>query len=167
MRCIRVRALLLLASAALVACTQRSDARDPADATLTPVVRSQIQSAVRNYVDVYNRADASAIMGLYARSPSLTVATDGEITRGWESLRADIDSTVVGHAGSFRLDLGSTDITALGRDHAMVLAPYTLVLATTRGQVNERGALTLILQRADSGWIVIHEHESSTHPVTP
>ena len=161
MRALHTSVLILSLAVVLGACERKNDARQPDDAQPTPAVVTEVQAAVRKYVDAYNRADASAIMDLYTRGSGLTVVTDGEIARGWENLRADIDSTVVGHGGSFRFDVGSVDVVALGNDHALALAPYTLIAATTQGQLNEHGALTLVLQRANSGWVVIHEHEST------
>ena len=112
----------------------------------------------------YNRADASAIMALYSRGPDVTAVADGKITRGYENLRADIDSTIVGYGGEFKFDFGSVDVVPLGSDFALALAPYTLSATTAQGEYRERGALTLILQHADSGWRVIHEHGSTARP---
>ena len=164
MRILHNPALLLSLAVVLVACEHKSDARQPDDVRPTPAVRAEVQAAVRKYVDAYNRADASAIMDLYARGSNITVVADGEITRGWESQRAGIDSTIVGHGGGFRFDVGSVDVVALGKEHALAVAPYTLIATTTQGQLGERGALTLVLQRSDSGWVVIHEHESTARP---
>jgi ketosteroid isomerase-like protein len=127
-------------------------------------VRTEVQAAIREHVDAMNRADVSAYLAHYARTPSVTSIGGGEITRGWESLRAEADSTLTGMQGGFNIALGSIDVDPLGAEHAFALAPFTLAMATRQGPAEVRGAWTFLLQRADSGWVIIHDHSSAGEP---
>ena len=124
-------------------------------------VRTEIQQSVKAYADGLNRADVSGVLELYARVPEVTSVGDGEISRGWESIRTDTDSMLTGGSGRFSFALGSIDVTPLGARHALAVAPYTLTVPTPRGPVQIRGAISFIWQRADSGWKIIHEHSST------
>ncbi len=160
----------ILAAAALgtfvTACNGKSSDRqvvstDAAVALSPQQVRSEVQQAVKAYADAWNRADVSGVLELYAREPSVTSIGDGEITRGWESVRTETDSILTGLQGRFSVALGSIDVAPLGSQHALAVAPYTLTLGTQRGPVQVRGAMSFVLQRADSGWKIIHEHSST------
>ena len=114
-------------------------------------VRSEVQQSVKTYADALNRADVSGVLELYARVPNVTSVGDGDITRGWESIRTDTDSLLTGGSGRFSAALGSIDVTPLGAEYALAVAPYTLTVPTQRGPVQVRGAISFVWQRADSG----------------
>lgn len=137
-----------------------------AAAPLSPAeTRTEVQAAVKAYADMLNRADVSAVLELYDRGPSVTSVGDGEITRGWESIRTEVDSTLTGLQGAFSASLGSIDVTPLGSAHALAVAPYTITVTSSSGPLQMRGAMSLVLQRTDSKWVIVHEH-SSTVAVT-
>jgi ketosteroid isomerase-like protein len=69
-------------------------------------IRSEIQQAVRTYVDAWNQADASKLVEQYSRQAGVTSVGDGEIIRGWDRIRERFDS-LVGTAGRFKLAIGS------------------------------------------------------------
>ena len=146
------------------ASTERKTLGTDAAVALTPQqVRSEVQQSVKAYADAMNRADVSGVLELYARDPSVTSVGDGDITRGWESIRTETDSLLTGLGGRFAVALGSIDVTPLGPEYALSVAPYTLTVPTQRGPVQMRGAISFVWQRADSGWKIIHDH-SSTKP---
>ena len=129
--------------------------------TLSAEAEQDVQATVKAYVDAFNRADVSSVLGFYARNDRVISVADGEITRGWENLRAGVDSTLMGLGGAFSVALGSIDVVSLGTQHTLAVAPYTLTLQTQQGPVQARGAMSLVLQRADSGWTIVHDHAST------
>ena len=132
-------------------------------AQATSSQRTEIQQFVRNYIDAENRADVTAMMDMISRGADVSSISDGEITRGWEAIRKDNDE-VVGKEGSYRISLGSMDVSALGSGYALVVAPITLTLATQQGAAQIRGALTLVLHRETGGWKIVNEHYSTKPP---
>ena len=126
----------------------------------SPDARTAVQNVVRTYVEAHNKADATAMMDLMSRRAEVSSVSDGEITRGWEAIRAETDK-IVGREGQFRVAVGSMDVTTLGPNHALVVAPTTITVATPEGSVQVRGAMTLVLERSQGNWRVLNEHFST------
>jgi hypothetical protein len=49
----------------------------------------------------------------------------------------------------------------LGANNALALAAYTLTIHTDGGDVQRRGAMTLVFQKSGGQWKVIHDHTST------
>jgi ketosteroid isomerase-like protein len=160
--------MLLLSASLITACSSRvadtGNGGESSSALPPERVRTEVQEVVRRHTDAMNRADVSAYLEHYARTPAVTSIGGGDITRGWESLRAEADSTLTGMQGGFNIALGSIEVESLGAQHAMAVTPFTLVMATQRGPAEIRGAWTFLLQRAGSGWVIIHDHSSAGEP---
>lgn len=158
-------AVLTIAAACNGTSSESKAAATDTGAPLSPQqVRTEVLQAVKAYADAYNRADVSAVVELYSHDPSATSVSDGDIVRGWENIRTDEDSSLTGLAGRFAAAIGSIDVTPLGSQYAMAVAPYTLTVQTHRGPVQVRGAISFVWQRADSGWKILHEHSSTKQP---
>lgn len=125
--------------------------------------RDSIIAFVRSYVDASNRADIQASMDMMSKSPGVSSASIGTITRGWESLRAQADS-MAGSEGLMKISLGSMDVTMLGGNAALVVTSAAIRVETEQGPVQLRGALTLVLERVGGAWKVLHEHLSLPLP---
>jgi beta-aspartyl-peptidase (threonine type) len=125
----------------------------------TPDTRAEVQAFVRGFFRTMNEADVAALVEMYARVPDVASISDGEITRGWEAIRADADS-MLGMQGRYRVDVGSTDVVALGTAHAVAFAPATITVPVEGGSVQVRGAFTLVLRKTPGGWKILHEHSS-------
>jgi uncharacterized protein (TIGR02246 family) len=147
------RVLIALTSVALFA-TSAIGAQTPTSK------RAEIQRFVRAYIDAHNKADATALMEALKRSADVTSVNDGQITRGWEGIRTQTDE-LTGREGSFKLAIGTMDVTALGASYALVVAPTTITVATPQGPVEARGAMTLLLERVPGSWKIINEHYST------
>lgn len=152
MRTARLIALALIGAATVVPL----GAQEPAKA---PSLRTEVQGFVRSFVKAANEADTATLVELYARVPEVASIGDGEITRGWEAIRADADS-LLGSQGSYRIDLGSIDVVPLGAEHALAFAPTSITVAAEKGTVKIRGAMTFVLHRTGDGWKIIHDHSS-------
>jgi uncharacterized protein (TIGR02246 family) len=122
--------------------------------------RAEIQRFVRAYVEAHNKADATALMEAVKRSPDVSSVNDGQITRGWEGIRTQTDE-LTGKEGSFKVSIGTMDVTPLGPSHALVVAPTTITVTTAQGPVEARGAVTLVLEKAAGSWKIINEHYST------
>ena len=148
------RILALVGACSLVAAV-------PVAAQQPPDIRAEAQTFVRQYVEAINRADAPAIMEMYARVPEVTSADNTDITRGWDAIRKDAASLA---QNRYRMELGTVDVVPLGPDHALAVAEVTYTFGTPQGSLRVRGVLTLVLQKIGDAWKVIHDHSSSQSP---
>jgi len=132
----------------------------PASTASTATARTEVQAFVKSYVDAVNKADVSAAMEMISRKAGVTSIGDGEIARGWDAIRTDYDQ-IVGKEGSYKFSIGSIDVTPLGTSYALVVAPYTLTVATQQGDFQLPSAMTLVLLKSGKTWVILHEHMSS------
>jgi ketosteroid isomerase-like protein len=126
----------------------------------TQPVRAEVVSFVKKYVETINAGDVTTLMDMVSRRPEVNSINDGEITRGWEAIRADADE-IVGKEGSYRLSVGSIDVATVGSAAAIAIAPYTIIVATQQGTVQMQGALTFVVEKRVGKWTLLHEHYSS------
>jgi ketosteroid isomerase-like protein len=135
----------------------------PAASATKPTVTQQRVSAqglVRSYVDAMNKADVATMMGMFSKRPGVTSIGDGEISRGWDSIRTDAQQ-IVGKEGTFKFTIGSIDVTPLGSSYSLVVAPFTFAILGQPDSVELPAAMTLVLERSGTTWKVLHEHWSS------
>jgi len=123
-------------------------------------VRIEAQQFTQAYGELESKADVAAIMELFKREPDVTFVVDGELTRGWDAIHTSTDE-LVGKEGRYKVDYGSIDVTPLGNSHALVVAPYTKTAVADSIAIKMHGALTLVLEKKDGRWRIIHQHESS------
>lgn len=130
--------------------------------------RAEVEAAVRAFVAAHNKPDAGAVAAMYGTQPGITAVAGGAIIRGWDRIREVVGTldSVAAARGGITLTLGSLDISALGDKYALAVAPYTLTLGKASTQVTQRGAITLVLQKAGREWKIIHDH-TSTVPDRP
>lgn len=131
-----------------------------AQAGPTATLRTEIQQAVRVYIEAYNKADVAAVVEIYSRQPGVTSVGDGDITRGWDRIREAFDQ-LIGTEGKYKISIGSIDVTPLGPGYALALTSYTIALNIQGQEVQQRGAMTLVLQKQEGEWKVIHDHTST------
>jgi uncharacterized protein (TIGR02246 family) len=126
-------------------------------------MRAQVEAAVRAYVAARNTADAGAVAALFSMQPGVTSIGDGEIQLGWDQIRRHLsvlDSLTAAHQRA-TLTMGSVDVTPLGSNFALAIAGYTLTTTGPGGVAQRRGAMTLVLQKVDKDWKIIHDHLST------
>lgn len=136
----------------------------PGGAQNPALVRSEIESVVRAYVDAHNRADAGAIAAFYAREPGVTAVGDGEVYRGWDRIREHLDAMdqITAAGGRLRLTTASIDVFPISDAHALVLLSYTVAVEMPQaGTLQERGVMTLLFRQVGAAWKIIHDHTST------
>jgi ketosteroid isomerase-like protein len=105
----------------------------------------------------WNRGDVVAFMNGYWKSPQLTFAGSGGITRGWQNVLERYrknypDARAMGH-----LDFSGLEVHPLGSGAALVLGRWHL--ERTSGELG--GIFTLVFQRVPEGWRIVHDHTSA------
>jgi uncharacterized protein (TIGR02246 family) len=105
----------------------------------------------------WNEGDLVGFLGAFAQGADVVVARGEDAAEGWSRIlqryRASFDEPdTMGH-----LTLRVRRVDLLGRDHARALGEWTL-----QGDCAEagRGLFTLILERRQRGWRIIHDHTS-------
>jgi len=136
-------------------------AQQPSAAT----VRTEVQQAVRAYVDAINKADAATLVEMYSREAGVTSVGDGQITRGWDAIRSTADS-IAGAEGKYKVATGSIDVTPLGPGHALALTSTILTVKSGDQEVQLRGAMTLVYKKIGAEWKIIHDHTSTVTPTS-
>src|SRR3989454_1879629 len=128
---------------ALVTNTVLCSALLHAQATPASIQRTEIQQAVRAYIDAHNRSDVATIAEMYSREPGVTSVGDGQIMRGWDRIREEFDK-LVGSEGKFKISIGSIDVVPLGANNEIALTTYTITLGSGPQETQQRGAMTLV-----------------------
>jgi ketosteroid isomerase-like protein len=118
------------------------------------------QQFVKSYVRAMNRADVSSMMKMFSQSSGVTSIGDGMISHGWRSIQTDAQQ-FVGREGTFKFTVGSVEVTPLGANYVLAVAPLTVETVGQEEDIEVPAAMTLVLERADKSWKVLHEHWSS------
>jgi ketosteroid isomerase-like protein len=128
-----------------------------------PDMRSEVLSFVRAFTDAANRADVAAVMEMYDHSPNLLSVGDGQILRGWDAVREDANQ-VLGKEGLYKISAGSFDVIPLGTTRALAIGPVVTTVQTQAGPVQAEQALTLVLEKRQGKWLIVHDHMSTKPP---
>lgn len=130
-------------------------------AEVETTVRGEIEAAVRAYVDAQNRGDVHDMMAMVSRRDGLISICDGQIQRGWQTIR-NSNVEIVGRDAGANLTVGSIDVLVLSPTAAVAVAPFTFLIASRQGDVRVPGASTLVFEKSGNRWFVVHEHTSIT-----
>ncbi|MGH7629280.1 MAG: YybH family protein [Gemmatimonadales bacterium] len=126
-------------------------------------VKADVQAFVRSYADAANRGDAAAYAAMYKESADLIVINDGEVKRGWSSIR-DEANQILGTEGSYKISAGIVDVLPLGSTRAVASFPFVLTVQTQAGLAQLKGASTLVLEKTGTKWLIVHDHTSLQQP---
>jgi ketosteroid isomerase-like protein len=143
-------AALLLIPTLGISSTEQAPSKPPVTA----------QQFVKSYVRAMNRADVGSMMKMFSKSSGVTSVGDGTISHGWHSIQTDAQQ-FVGRQGTFRFTVGSVEVTPLGQEYVLAVAPLTVQTIGQDDNVEVPAAMTFVLQREGGSWKVIHEHWSS------
>jgi ketosteroid isomerase-like protein len=135
----------------------------PSKPHASDALRSEVQKFVKAYVEAQNKLDASAMMEMVSRDPSVASITMGEVLRGWDAIRDDVDE-MVGSNDDMTIALGTIDVVPLGSGFVLAFAPCSIAYTDDEGPVQTRGALSLVLEKSSGHWKVLHEHASIQVP---
>lgn len=70
----------------------------------TAALRAEVQTFVKAYVAAGNLADTNSMMEMTSRKEGVTSVANGDISRGWEAIRAEADA-IVGKEGSYKISI--------------------------------------------------------------
>jgi ketosteroid isomerase-like protein len=145
-----------LALTIALACSPGCGARN-----FTVADREAIEAMLDAQQAAWNRADLDAFMAAYARMPTLTFASGGQVLHGWDATMLRYRRRYGGAGGSASemgvLMFQIVEIRPLSADNALVIGEFTLTETPRAG----RGLFTLLVQRRPEGWRIVHDHTSA------
>jgi hypothetical protein len=100
------------------------------------------------------------MMEFVSRDPGVSSVVHGKIDRGWEAIRSATDEDLL-RTGPAQTTVGTMDVTALGEDSALVVAPVQVTWTQGNQTYGYTGAMTLVVNRTRDGLRLVHEHYSS------
>ena len=139
---------------ALAACSPKPPPPPP-----TPLSEVEVQDFVRKYVAAFTAGDATTLMSMISKDPSVTSTTYGRTLRGWDEIRKDVDANIASAAYS-TITLATVSVQSLAPDVSIALAPFTLTVPQKRQWVQLQGAATIVLRRSSGTLYLVHEHYS-------
>jgi uncharacterized protein (TIGR02246 family) len=128
--------------------------------TGSEAVRTEVQQFMKAYVNAENGNDATALMEMVSRKPGVASITMGEITRGWEAIRTEVDKSVESEI-QLQMTLGTIDVETLSPSMALAFAPCAVTLTMEHESMKLHGAITLVVEKSSGKWKVLHEHSSA------
>lgn len=136
----------------------------PTAAREQPDPRIQIEAAMEDSAEGWNRGDLAAFLAVYSDDPGTSFTGGKGIERGLAPIRERYASNYPEQfgpgAGRKRtlLSFAFEDFQLIGRTHAHLIARWTLTPAA--GGAAQTGMTSLLFRREDDGWKIIADHSS-------
>jgi len=118
--------------------------------------RAAITKVLDEQQSAWNAGDVGTFMMGYWNSPELTFAGSGGIARGWEAVVARYKREYPNQAAMGEVNFSDVEVRFLGPDAALVLGQWHL----HRSSGDIGGVFSLVFQRFQEGWRIVHDHTS-------
>jgi beta-aspartyl-peptidase (threonine type) len=132
-------------------------ARNEQDDKAATPLELDIQRILTEQQRAWNRGDIDDFMAHYLKSDELTFSSGGRVTRGWQSTLVNYRKRYPDRATMGNLDFTQLEVRPLGEEAALVLGNWHL---ERKSHPDVGGNFTLILQRIDERWLIVHDHTS-------
>lgn len=119
----------------------------------------QIKSVLANQSDAWNKGDLEGFMSGYLQSDSLRFASGGKVTYGWETTLERYKKGYPDKAVMGKLTFSEIDIKIISDHSALVFGKWEL----ERENDHPWGLFTLLFEKTNNGWMVVHDHTSSAN----
>lgn len=119
--------------------------------------KKEILKVLMEQQDGWNDGNIKAYMQGYQKSDSLRFASGGNVSYGWQTT---LDRYMKGYpdkATMGKLTFSNIDINMLSKTSALVFGKWEL----EREKDHPWGLFTLVFEKADKGWRIVHDHTSS------
>jgi len=118
-----------------------------------------IHHAMFDQSTAWNRGDIPTFMDAYWKSPELTFSSGGSVTRGWQATLDRYLTRYPDRATMGKLTFSELETRLVGDTAALTLGRWKL----EREQPIE-GNFSLVWQKFDGRWKIIHDHTSASKP---
>lgn len=150
-----VAAALLLSAACWIEPVEQSELEETgADADL----ESRIAGALDASAEAWNRGDLEGFMSVYLDSAATTYVGGTGLKVGYEAIRQRYAPLFAADAERDSLAFEDLRVRGLTDDVAVGTARWVL---SRDGEVTGSGPFTLVLQRVEGRWKIVHDHSSS------
>mgnify|MGYP001821046430 CR=1 FL=1 len=123
---------------------------------------AEVEAMLHASADSCNRGDLEGFLDDYWRSEELTFSGEAGVTRGWEDVRTRyLNSYWAEGATRDSLRFEAIEVTELGQEHALALGQYVLFRPEEGGLVSATGHFSLVLEKMEDGWKILHDHTSA------
>ncbi|MBI5512463.1 MAG: nuclear transport factor 2 family protein [Deltaproteobacteria bacterium] len=123
--------------------------------------RAAVEAVLTTQRDAWNRGDLAAFMDGYARDQELVFTSGGRVRMGWERTRDAYQQRYgTDRASMGRLAFELLQVRAVGTRGAVVLGRWRLTDTPSAGG----GVFTVVLERREGRWHIVHDHTSSDPP---
>jgi ketosteroid isomerase-like protein len=144
--------LLMLLTALPVAAKERPDSR------------IQIEAAMEDSAEGWNRGDLDAFLAIYSNDPGITFTGSKGVERGLGPIRVRYVKNYPDQFGPGErpkrtaLSFNFEEFQLIGRTHAHLVARWTLTPAA--GGAAMTGMTSLLFRREAKGWKIVADHSS-------
>jgi beta-aspartyl-peptidase (threonine type) len=120
----------------------------------------RIEEGVRRVLDAqqaaWNAGDVEGFMEHYWKSDELSFNSGGTVTRGWEATLENYKERYPSREAMGTLTFDNLNVRAIAVEAALVLGDWQIV----RGDETLGGNFSLVFQKLDGRWVIIHDHTS-------
>ncbi|MFT7624196.1 MAG: hypothetical protein ACI9WU_003383 [Myxococcota bacterium] len=142
--------VILLLGPAGCAATVVATLEDPeAETTAIRGVLTEQQAA-------WNAGDIEAFMRGYVQRPDLVFTSGGKVRRGYQATLEKYRKSYADKGNMGHLEFELLQVRFLGSHAALVMGRFVLTETPKSGS----GLFTLVFEKTDDGWRVIHDHTS-------
>jgi len=123
----------------------------------------EIETMLHNSAASWNGGELDGFLDDYWRSEDLTFSGPTGVTRGWGDVRTRyLESYWAPGTVRDSLRFEGIEVFRLGDEHALALGQYVLFRPEEDGSVTSSGFFSLVLQKMEGEWRIVHDHTSAT-----
>ena len=140
----------------------------PAEPADDAVAAEQVRDCLYKFQDAWRARDMTFIRSFYAHDPDMLLFFERRQLRGWNDVET-LYENMYAHAlpGSVKSTYSNVDTSASG-DLAYANANFHLTVTNPEGEeMTDEGRVTVVFERRDGRWVVIHRHTSFQAPPGP
>jgi ketosteroid isomerase-like protein len=125
--------------------------------------RAEVEEAIKHLlvaqIEAWNHGDLEGFMDGYWHSPDLTFFSGATVSKGWQAALERYKRKYQGAGREMgQLDFQDLNMSLLSRQAAVVTGKWELTMSDGK---KPHGLSTLILQKLQYGWRIVHDHTSS------
>jgi ketosteroid isomerase-like protein len=155
------RTVFALVAVAVMSCAHGAAA--PSRPATPDEVVAAARGAIEQWRQAYEVRSVDALAKLYVHGPALVVVHDGTPELGWTSVHAMLQAQLA-RAKEVHVRLEDVKVTSLAPSVATAVATMTREIGDGVTTATEKGALTLVLEKAGDDWKIVAEHYSYKRP---
>lgn len=118
-----------------------------------------IQEQIDEQARAWNNGDIDAFMQTYWHSDSLRFASGGAVRRGWQETLERYKAAYPSREAMGTLSFEDLDLRRLSPSWAMAFGRFRLKREDPLPDLT--GLFTLIFEKKDEGWVIVHDHTSA------